>query len=696
MGSLMLMLVLALALASSGGAQPATAYQFSPSPEALPERPWHDTFIDETARTPEGWPNAGAAWLQFFLDKALENKLQTVAPRAPWERYSAFLSWAVWGYLSPDSKLQGDERLVTMSQVWLDTLFESLQTRPADPAAAEKWQPNRLDTWNLADYTLPLLEIEKRPELRRQIGAERVDKLRAIVLENIRLNTTPEAYNKLMGEAETYINIITHPMAVYVHGWLLTGERQYLQMAERIVQVLGRDQLPNGMFPYRYRIYGDRHVEYENMYYHAMNLRGLYLYWWATGSKRAEEIFRRSAPYYPLNLEPPAIFNGGADIWWKDGWRTFWPHHIAMVAAVTGDGENATLAGHMARHNLSHDRIDLVLGAHAYQLMGLREVQETPLRDGYLIADPDIRGLRLRQGRWSSTFTVSSFTFTRASALRVTDDQRSYSALHLARPMVRVAPLEKPQRTEADYNTLGREGADYQADIKGLAAAVATVYSPALTAATWQPEQPLAPWRMIELWLLTERGLVGLIQSTATAAGQARELCHQFRFIPPAGTAAGQVLAEDLYGCGDLRLRVWATSLPHRVLEQTRRYALSAEDRRDWQVTLTDTDRSPEHLAQTPPAEGPATALKLPALRDYPAGTDHYSLTEIAPTDRGFAAVELLQQGEVVAFVARTDDRVYVAAHNSGTGPAEVTLARPGYPWHKFTVPPGATRLELR
>lgn len=651
----------ALVLAALGiaGRVAAADYQFVTPTEPLPDKPWHRTFIDENARTPEGMPNAGAAWCDFFLQQALNGTLQRTAAQSRWEDCGPFLSWAVWGYLSPDSKFRGDERLITMSQTWLDTLFAALTTRPADPRKAETWRPERLDTWNFADYTLPLLEIEARPELKAKIGIDRVANLRRIVLANILDNTTPEAFNKLMGDCETYINPILHPMAVYIHGWLLTGDPKYLKMSYRIIHTLGRDQLPNGMFPYRYQVYGEGHCEYEMMYYHAMNLRGLYLYWWATGSPSAEAIFRQSIPYYPLNLEWPGIFNGGPDIWWKDQWRTFWPHHLAMVAAVTGDGENAALAAEMARRNTSMDRIDLFLGAHAYQQMALRKIAQTPVRDDFTILDPDIRGARLRSGRWSSTFTAGCFTYTRASAMAVADDLGSFSALHLARPYLRVWPLDKPWRTEPDYGTLGRYGARFSHRQVGRDLVLGTVYSPVLTAATWQEQQPEAPFRMVEVWLMTERGLVGLIDSTVTAAISARELCHQFRFIIPKN-ADGERQADGAWHCGHLRFRVWATDFPHTVAERMRRYALAQTGfRPDWQLSLSDTDRSPENVAQEPTAEQQA-GLKLPELHDYVPGDHHFSLVEISPlSGPGFTAVEPLSAAGEIGFTATLDAKTW-------------------------------------
>ncbi|MFA6176956.1 MAG: hypothetical protein WC765_10305, partial [Phycisphaerae bacterium] len=221
-------------------------YQFVEPTEPLPNKPWHDHFIDETAKTPAGQPNAGAAWCDGFLDAALADRLQLTSAKTPWEQWEPFLNCAVWAYLSPDSKLCGDERLVKMSQVWLDTLFKTLAAKPADVKEAATWQPNRLRAWAFHEYTIPLLEIEQRPALRTKLGVERIGKLRDIVMENVRLNTTPDAFNKLMSDSEGYINLITHPMAFYIHGWLLTGEKKFLQMSYRIIHTLGRDQLPNG------------------------------------------------------------------------------------------------------------------------------------------------------------------------------------------------------------------------------------------------------------------------------------------------------------------------------------------------------------------------------------------------------------------------------------------------------------------
>lgn len=655
-----------------------SAYKFITPTERLPVQPWHDNFIEEALKTPEGQPNAGAVGCNFFLEKSFADQLQRTAANSRWESWPPFLSCAVWGYLSPDSKFQKDERLLAMSQKWLDTLFLTLSTKPEEPKAAENWRPNKLDAWIFHEYTIPLLEIEKRTALSNKIGLVRISRFREIVIDNISRATTPDAYNKLMEDADKYINIATHPMAVFIHGWLLTGDKKYLLMAYSIIHTLGRDQLPNGMFPYAYPFKGE-HFEYEGMYYHAINVRALYLYWWATGSSDAQAILRKSIAYYPLNMEPPYFSNDGANIWWKDQWRTFWPQHIAMVAAATGDGENAMIANAMARNGISFDRVDLVLGAHAYQQIGLNRIREESQRTNYLLEDPDIRGVRLRFQKWSSTFTTGSYTYTRASAMNIAEDLKSYSALHMARPYVRVAAMDKPYRTEPDYGTLGREGADYTIARVDRVAAIATTYSPSLTSATWDEQQPVSPWKMQELWLMTDQGMLGMLTSTASTPTQARELCHQFRFIVPP-KEVGDTDDCSTYRFGDIRFRVWATDLPFRISERVRRYALAERDRSDSQICLSDTNRDPEQLIQdTSEPKKRTSSLLLPDSRTYPKGYQRFSLVEISPSrSGGFRKAKKTSQGSILAFRAYLGSVEYLAIFNTGESEAryEVSPAR--------------------
>jgi hypothetical protein len=336
--------------------------------------------------------------------------------------------------------------------------------------------------------------------------------------------------------------------------------------------------------------------------------------------------------------------------------------------------------------------------------MGLKGIVAKPQRNDYLIPDPDIRGLRLRYGRWSSTFTAGSFTYTRASAMKVGEDMKGYSALHMARPVVRVAPLEKASRCEADYTTLGREGTTFTYAQSARCAVVATSYAPVLTSDTWQKEQPVASWRMNELWLMTDLGMVGLLDSTATADSQARELCHQFRFIIP--NHADAVQATDnpsLYACGGLRFRVWSTDFGFAIRERVRLYAYGQHDRDNWQLALSDRDRSPENVAQDPPPAGqPKPTLRLPEMRNYPQGYHRYSLAEISPTTvKGFESVEVESRDGVLAFRAQMTGETYLAVYNPTEAECSYRITSPSAPksvsvsWDSNLTPEAGLTLRI-
>ncbi len=609
--------------------EPSETYQFIPVTEKI-SVPWHTHYLS-TSPTPSNTLNAGADYLNRFVDAALNNRLEKTAAKTPWQQYSKFLNWASWAYLSPDSQFQGDERLVAMMQTWLDTFFVLVSTQPDDPKKAESWTANRIhDTWSFHDYSLPLLAIESNSQLQQKIGLYRIKRYRQILVDSIADMTTVSTFNSLIQRADNYVNMATHPMAVYIHGWLITGETKYLKMAQSIVAILHRDQMPNGMFPYRHKLHGPDHIEYETMYYRAIEMRALFIFWWATGSQMAFECLKRSTPWYPLNMEPPYHFNDGADIWWKDQWRTFWPMHIAMVGAAAKDGENATIALNMARDRKSFDRFDLVLGALAYQQM--TDITLKPIRDQYIMADPDIRGLRLRHTPWSTTFTTGSFTYTRASAMRVTDDGKGFDALHMARPCVRVTPLTKRSRIDPDYTMLGAEGADRVWIIKDEFAVVGTTYLPSRTLKTWRPTIPTAPWQMTEIWMMSPQGMVGIIDSRATESQEIVELNHQYRFIADNNQCSPVDGQPDTWLAGKLTLTIIQTNFQHRVLERVRRFALNAKDRRDFQVSLTDVKRLPEQIAQDEKLSDEQKTL-LPTEHTIEAGYHRYSLACIAPDD---------------------------------------------------------------
>lgn len=647
-------------------------YRFGPIDEAIDE-PWHSTYLPN-APTPEGEPNPPADLLNRLIEAAFEDRLDRTLVKRQWRDAPLFFHWGVWAALSPDSVHRDDPRLPQMLGTWLQHYLDHL----AEPEDDEKVANRITDIWKFQRHTAPLLALDGAPALRVAIGEDMVARYREIVVASITAQTDPDRFNRLLDRSQGYVNMATHPIALFVDGWLLTGETRYRRMAESIVHILHRDVLPNGTFPYRKELHGPDHLEWETMYYHAINVRALFQYWWASDSPMALEALERSRSWYPLAMEPPYHFNAGPDVWWKRSWRTFWPIHVAMVAAATGDGENASIARAMAADNKSHDKFDLVLGALAFNRMAT--IESKPVRDDYMVEDPDIRGLRLRASPWSATVTAGSFTFTRASAMLVQPDGKHYDALNLARPLVRVADLRTLSKVEPNYAMLGAAGAPVATAIDDDAAAAVIEYRLSRNSKTWRDTIPTAPWLMTEVWLLSPVGLIGLIDSESEAEHELREISHQFRFIVHDDNEV-EDLGDSRWRMGDLRFTVHATDFPHHVRERVDRAAMNIKDRRDHQISLVDTTRLPIDRAQTAEKElSPEELKRLPDQRMATAGERRASLISVVPQNATVEHVERLDHPTLIGFLATLGGRTHVLRYNptkamvNGIAPGRIHL----------------------
>ncbi len=670
-------------------------YIFTKPVVPLPDKPARAFFTDPELKTPEGKPNPCADWTNARLKAALEGRLKKFWPKQTHLEASQFLNWAVWGWLSHDSDVRHDDRLIPLMQAWIDKRLHDAVTEPTDEKKKKKWVKGVItDSWGFHNYSIPAIDLGANKNLAEKIGTERVKAFRQLVVNSVRHQTKPENWNNMLARSDQYVNMGTHPMAVYIHGWILTGDRKLLHMAENLVAILARDVMPHGTYPYRK--FGGAHLETEVMYYHAINNRALYMYWWATDSPLAEKTFKASAPYYPMNMEPPYFVEGNTAIWWKDSWRTFWPQHIAMVAAVARDGENATIATRMAKDNTAADRFDLVLGCHAYQQMGLADIEPVPRRNNYYVVDEDIGGLRGRHGRFGINFSSRSYHHTIAGGLVVSEDEKYMDALRRAMPYIRVAPITKARRTDPNWYAIGKDSVGAATVIEKDFAVGATIYTPYDEATTWRPVQKSGPWQVAQVWLYTPESMVGLMTQTATATHKAYEVMHLFRFIINGKDQSLKPTQDDRYDAGLLRMIVHGTNLEHRIIGLMRRVPLNPKNRKDWQLNLSDSDRSAEQAIQdTPPKGQPKPEVKLPSEKTYETGHNAWSLTELGPKNKDAAdEVTLLSQTGIVSFRVRRGETTWHVGYNVSDqdGPAQWTVNLPGVneaTIHKSWTDPG-------
>ena len=79
----------------------------------------------------QSYINPCAELMNNCLGMAFEDRLQASFTRCRWQDYKYFLNWAVWGYLSGDSRHQGDKRLLKMAAEWIDIFIAKINKEAA-------------------------------------------------------------------------------------------------------------------------------------------------------------------------------------------------------------------------------------------------------------------------------------------------------------------------------------------------------------------------------------------------------------------------------------------------------------------------------------------------------------------------------------------------------------------------------------
>ena len=609
-------------------------------------------------KTPAAALNSCAGSINYFLSMAHKGQLKKTACRKDWLDYPLFPSWAIWGYVCPDSKFKGDEKTLDMLRRWLENFREKIINDPKmhklnlkGPVLAFKRIPFRPSI-----VAMTVNEIKLRPEIEQKIGKKLVAEVDKFITEIYKQVWQQDGVSKDKQKIINYANMATHDVTNMVYGYIFTGNKGFMDSAVKTMHALDYIQKPNGMFPYRYQCDGVKdHCEYESMYYRCKDVQSVFVFWWFTKDSLARKMLVKSANYNPLNMEPPYFINAGCEVWWKVSWRTFWPGQIAMVAAVARDGETATIARKMARDNVSKDRFDLVLGSLAYHLMA--DVKSKPVRNNYVVKDPDIRGIRLRYGNWSSTFTGLSYIPTRYSAIITGKGQRRpwFDALIMVRPYIRVRKMAIKERYETDYCSLGPAGLRPELVVGPNYGAAAGSYRLMTQSTTWRKDKKYAPCENTEIWLMTDRGSVGLIQSEFTADFKALEYMQAFKFKLHKG-AKLSMIDKNNYRAGSFELKIWLSDLPVRVVERARLSALNPNDYTCFQLVLSQSNRSPENEAEKNPQDKTLKTCKEVLFRK---GQKFYALVSVSPEGKSVVEVKLVKDG----FQADVAGKKYVVTY---------------------------------
>ena len=188
-----------------------------------------------------------------------------------------------------------------------------------------------------------------------------------------------------------YMNRDLGVASTLVNAGLFTGDTIALKAGTDLMLEQGRNIYPDGAYAY----IGDQN---ECPGYHGSCIIFLQNLWRMTGRTEALDFIRRSKNYYPLTVAK----NGLDPYWTASSWKTAWngasTNGAAVVAHLTGSGEN-----------LFPPTPDQGLSAAFFYRPGLRKV---PLQDG-LKFDRNIQGPQGRFGNFN--FSATGRVYGRSS-----------------------------------------------------------------------------------------------------------------------------------------------------------------------------------------------------------------------------------------------------------------------------------------
>ena len=368
--------------------------------------------------------------------------------------------------------------------------------------------------------------------------------------------------------------------AVYAHQMYLAGKildhPPYLDRARSRVQRLGELLYADGGWPYL-------GLSNEEPAYHGVTLKWLIRYWQLSGDEHARQAIRDSAAYYPLSTEAGGVISGSASPYWKHRWDAVTPEYPEAVSAIADEPMNKAVAADIL-DRLGEGRLErtqpLPIGASFYDPE--RTVAELP--DNFLVYDRNLEGPRGRFGAWSFTATGRDLAEDRGKysyvGCLVTDtSQRTVYPLSGA---LQVAFFE--------YLPAGDSGQPLHLTMNDRCHTRITARAAAF-AVQAQMQQPQAgggrsramPWLQEQVWLMTDRRMVGHLQLYPDGPQVARGRAAVFRLGTGRGLpflrgtdrvdASTRIQTGDQrYRLGQLEMRIWDHNF-ERILLETRRHA---------------------------------------------------------------------------------------------------------------------------
>jgi hypothetical protein len=465
-----------------------------------------------------------------------------------------------------------------------------------------------------------------------------------------------------------YPNMDVHHLLIMELGHRLFGDDRYAKDRDVMLQWLKDALFPNGAWTYHW-------PQNECYGYHQLNVTFIARYYELTGDKRAREILRLSAGYYPLVHDPEGMTEHYTDCSWKHMWGAASPAGADVIAGMFDDRENKRAALDAARRGYPGSQAAL------YTAPWWKDLPPAPPRDNWLRYDADIVGPRGQYGKFSFAGTaryiergsIGKDTFV---GCMIGDREAKPLPLDAA---LQIATIESRLKPEGNHWHNARY---VSGDEKATVIVTPTLSSLAVryrvTIPRWGFGSTDEPWEGVQQWLLCGERLVGLVTLRATEDTKSAGVWGRLRFGMHKEFETGE---QGMYKYGSLIARIHDHNFAKIETAPSESFYLDTPDRfRSRQILLKDAEAV---SGQEPPYS-------------YRKGQQFHYLVEVLPYWNELATgVKRIASGAVKGFELQQGGQRLVVLHNETDAVANYALRATGASVQVFSPPDKARTVPL-
>ena len=452
---------------------------------------------------------------------------------------------------------------------------------------------------------------------------------------------------------QAYPNMDVHYILIMERAHELWKDPQYAKERDAFVKLLESAVYPMGAFTYV-------NTQNECFVYHALDVLYAARYWKLSGDAKVLELLKKTAPYYPYNVEPAGMPEYYTDACWKHYWGGGDACGPSVIAALCNDPLNQRVAetcGAIWGYGRGHT------GAIAAEFW--KPIASKPLPDNYTIYDGNVQGPRGRYGNWSFAGNGRNYgvgfqgkdTFV---GCMLTDPERRPLPLDAA---LQVVTAEVRLSHTGNHWEGGR---CYSAEEKLTTTLGEDFGSLAVRYKVSRPQwhykyDELLPWEGTQVWYLSRNRLIGLVALEATADETRAAVHGRIRLGLKRELEPAPELGDNSWRYGRLVVRLHGHNYAKVVAKPSETTFQDIPSRyRSTEITLLDP------LSVAAGEQGNVV---------FRRGTRYWFLVEVFPSEnRPVEVVHLIDREPLVGFRFLDSDREVAVLHNPTDRAVETDL----------------------